>query len=121
MFVFNRLLRAHRHAVAAGHAPRIIDEAVLAVDAGGLAVLGAETAFHAFLFVNVHLEPGEPAKETQEGAHGADVVAVGASVAPRENDDDHEGHCRDDEGGQTAHPHLFAVEGVAVEMLAEGG
>ena len=57
MFVFNRLFRAHRHAIAAGHAPRIIDKTVLAINAGGLAVLGAETALHAFFLVDVHLEP----------------------------------------------------------------
>ena len=73
---------------------------VLHVDAGGLAAASAALACHALAFVDGEAEEREAAEDAEQGAHGADGVAVGPAAVPCEEADQREGDsCRDKQGG----------------------
>ena len=65
-----------------------------------------------------HREAGE---EAQRRAHGADGVAIRATVLPGEDDHHHESDGGHDEGGQAPQPDLLRVEGVTVRPLSDRG
>ena len=93
---------------------------VLEVDGRGLAVLRAQAAVDAFRAVNAHLQPREAGHKTEYRAHGTYCVAVCPAAAPGHHGYDDERHRGHDERRQTLHPHVYAVKGVAVEVLGHG-
>ena len=108
---------AFLQAVAAGHATRVVHLVRLEIDARGLAILGAHAAWLALVDVKIHFEPREARNQREESAHGADGVAIGASAAPCQHSDDDKRRQSNQEGGQTLHPHVHAVECVAVHAV----
>ena len=108
-------------AVEAVHAAGVVDLAVLYVDAGGLAVVLALLAALAHVRVDHRAEHREAGEETQCRAHGADGVAIRATVPPGQDDHHDERDRSHDEGGQAAQPDFLVIEGVAVRPLRQGG
>ena len=64
---------------------------------------------------------GEAGEETQGRADGADGVAPGTSVLPRQDDDYHKGDGGYDERGQAPQPDFLGIESVAVGSFRQGG
>ena len=75
--------------------------------------------FSTFVAVNADLEPRETCKETQNSANGAYRVAVSSASAPCQHGNYHERHGGNYERRQAAHPHVNAVEGIAVHALGK--
>ena len=95
-----RPLGAVVDAVEAEHAAAAVHEMVLHVDAGGLAAASAALACHALAFVDGEAEEREAAEDAEQGAHGADGVAVSSAAVPCEEADQREGDsCRNQQGG----------------------
>ena len=108
-------------AVAAGHATGIVNLVGLEVDAGGLAVLGAQAAGLALIGIKIDLKPRETRQLGKNGTHRADGVAIGAAATPCQHGDDNECRQGNEEGGQALHPHIHAVECVAIHPLGHRG
>ena len=107
--------------VATHYATAVVDGVVLVVNAGGLAVAGAESALDALVGIDLNFQPAKARKESEEGSDGADGVAIGAAVLPGERNDNRQADERQDECGHAFEQYFMAVEGVAIEVGGHGG
>ena len=82
--------------VAAYHASRIVNGTCLGIDGAGLAVLLAETAVLALVLVEPDTEQREPGEEAEDGAYGADGVAIGATIKEGQHAEDEHHNPSDD-------------------------
>ena len=121
MYVSDGSLLAGVDAIEAHHATAIVDGVVLRVDASGLAIAGTESAGVALAGVDDGLQPREAGEESQHGAHGADGVAIGSSVAPSQHAEDDEGEDGHQKGGAALDPYFGGVEGVAFSLFGKVG
>ena len=121
MRVAERITVAFLQTIAARNAARIVNGMVCSIDTSRLATAFAEVATIAFIGINTHFEPRETRQKTEHSAHRADGVAVGAPIAPSENEQHYKGGQRDTESNPTAHPDFFVIDGVTVHALGEIG
>lgn len=119
--VVNGVLGATIETIHAHYAAAVVDSMIFGIDARGFAVAGTRLATVAFGRVDGGAEEREPRQQPQRGAHRADGVAVGASVAPGQYDDDYQGDRGYDERGEALEPDLGRVEGIAVHALGHEG
>ena len=108
-------------AVEAVHAAGVVDLVLGDIDAGGLALVLTLLAVLALFRVDDRAEHGETGEETQRGSHGADGVAVGASVLPGQHDHDDECDDGNDESGQAPQPYFLLIESVTAGPFGQGG
>ena len=101
--------------IKAIHATRIVDGAVLAVDARCLATGPANQAVRAFVRIDAHLEERVFAQETEEGSHRADGVAPCPPVLPSQESNNQEGNQPDDERRKADDGSIDLIKGIIVE------
>ena len=115
------VLMAFVKAIHAGHAAAVVDPMVGDVDAGGLAILGAELAVDALLGVDDRLEVRELGQEAEHRSHRADRVAISPPAAPCQDRYYNKGKEGDEESGQALEPDRRLVERVVVRPLGQVG
>jgi hypothetical protein len=86
----------------------------LAMELAGLAVL-------ALVVVNDRTEHGKAGEEAQRGAHGADIVAIGAAAPESQNPHHDQRDKGYNQGGKAAEPYLLVIEGIASSPFREAG
>ena len=121
--IFERIEFARPDAVEAVHAAGIVNLGRFFADgnAGGLAVMLASLAVLALVGVDHRAEHGKAREETEGGAYGADVVAVGAAAAEGEGYDHYQRHYGNHQRGSTPQPYLFFIESIAAGALGQPG
>ena len=121
MPVMNRVLGAFADAIHAGHATAVVYLMVGDVDARGLAVAFAEFAADALGAIDDGLEPREAGQEAEQGSDRAYRVAIGAAVAPCQDNDNHESSRCNQKGRQAFDVNLDRVESVASGSFGKEG
>ena len=107
-------LAAVFEAVHTGHAAAVINFMRRRVDTRRLAVAGAELASVALRGVEMRFEQRVAGEESQHRAHRTDRITIGAAAAPRKNKQHGERHDGNKQRGETLHPDVDRIEGVAV-------
>ena len=108
-------------AVAAHHAAAHVHRVALTVDAGALATAGTQAATVAAAGINHWAIQRASGYQAEQRAHGTRRVAPGAAAPPCQHTYDQQRYERYHQRRKALHPHIHAVEGIAVIVLGQAG
>jgi hypothetical protein len=69
-------------AIAANHTTAVIHAHVFEINTRSLTVTRTFSAFLTLILVETNLQPRKAGKETQDGSHRTDCIAIGTAIAP---------------------------------------
>ena len=98
--IMQRVKIALLQTVPANHATAVVHLHRLEIDARSLAVARTLAALLAFALIKPDLQPGETGKETENGTHRTDGIAISSTTSPSQCHQHNQCHQGNDKGGQ---------------------
>ena len=100
------------------HTTAIVYLMLFQVDAGSLALLGAQLAVLTFRGINDRTEQGIFGQESKNGSYRTNGIAICTPVFPSQYKKNHHRYHRHNQRRQSLHPYLCFIECIAVRPLS---